>query len=112
MYSESQLRDFINRTSAENALSEDERSLRLIVDSIPGLVALLTADGEVEVVNNQALEYFGKTPEELKGWATSDLIHPDGLAAVIAAWKHSVETGDPYEIDHRLRQNTQGSGYL
>jgi hypothetical protein len=48
----------------------------------------------------------------LKGWATSDLIHPDGLAAVIAAWKHSVETGDPYEIDHRLRQNTQGSGYL
>ena len=33
MYSGSQLRDFINRTSAENALSEDEQSLRLIVDS-------------------------------------------------------------------------------
>jgi len=27
------------------------------------------AEGQVEFVNNQALEYFGKTLDELKGWA-------------------------------------------
>jgi PAS domain-containing protein len=33
---------------------------RLIVDSIPGLVALLTVEGDVQFVNRQILEYTGK----------------------------------------------------
>src|SRR5882672_329358 len=84
-------------------LRESEKSVRLIVDGIAGLVAIMTPEGEVEFVNNQALEYFGKTLEELKGWATSDAVHPDDLTRVVAAWRHSVETGDPYDVDHRLR---------
>ena len=78
--------------------------LRLLVDGIAGLVAIMTAEGQVEFVNNQALEYFGKTFEELKGWATSDAVHPDDLPQAVAAWRHSVETGDPYDVDHRLRR--------
>ncbi|HET9218823.1 MAG TPA: hypothetical protein VFR18_17700, partial [Terriglobia bacterium] len=38
-------------------LHENDRNARLLVDSIPGLVALLTADGEVEFVNRQVIEY-------------------------------------------------------
>jgi CheY-like chemotaxis protein len=34
-----------------------------ILDSIPGLVALLTSTGDVEVVNRQLVEYFGQTPD-------------------------------------------------
>jgi PAS domain S-box-containing protein len=63
---------------AENVLRESEKSVRRIVDGIPGLVAIMTPEGEVEFVNNQALEYFGRTLEELKSWATSDAVHPDG----------------------------------
>ena len=44
-------------TRLREALSESERSSRLLVDSIPGLVALLTPAGEVQVVNRQILEY-------------------------------------------------------
>jgi PAS domain S-box-containing protein len=64
----------------------------------------MTPEGEAEFVNNQALEYFGKSIEELKGWATSDAVHPDDLPQAVAAWRHSVETGDPYDVDHRLRR--------
>jgi len=64
----------------------------------------MTPEGEVEFVNNQVLEYFGKTLEELKGWSTSDAVHPDDLPQAVAAWRHSVETGDPYDVDHRLRR--------
>ena len=46
---------------ANEALRESERNSRLVVDSIPGLVALLTAAGEVEFVNRQILEYTGQT---------------------------------------------------
>jgi formate hydrogenlyase transcriptional activator len=95
--------DIENRKQAEEVLRESEKSVRLIVDSIAGLVAMMTPEGEVEFVNNRVLEYFGKTLEELKGWATSDAVHLDDLPRVVAAWRHSVETGDPYDVDHRLR---------
>src|SRR6266853_1689500 len=89
---------------SETFLAQGQKTLRLIVDGIAGLVAIMTPEGEVEFVNNQVLEYFGKTLEELKGWSTSEAVHPDDLPQAVAAWRHSVETGDPYDIDHRLRR--------
>ena len=64
------LTDIDERKRAEDALRESERESRLIVDSIPGFIAAFTPGGEVEFVNRQILEYFGKTLEELKRWGT------------------------------------------
>jgi PAS domain S-box-containing protein len=96
--------EIADRRRAEEALRESERSLRLILDGIAGLVAIMNATGEVEVVNRQASDYFGKTLEEIKGWATTDAVHPDDLPGVMSAWMHSVETVSPYDVDHRLRR--------
>lgn len=96
--------DITERRRVEEALRDREQSLRLIVDGIAGLVAIMSATGEVEVVNRQASDYFGKTFEEMKGWATSDAVHPDDVPGVISAWRHSVETVSPYDVDHRLRR--------
>jgi PAS domain S-box-containing protein len=82
----------------------NERELRLIVDTIPGLVAIMTAAGEVELVNQQVLDYFGRTLDELKQWGTSDAVHPDDLPAVLASWAHSVQHGTSYEFEHRIRR--------
>ena len=81
-----------------------EESYRLIVETIPGLVAVMTPAGEVEHVNRQVLEYFGRSLEELKQWGTSDAVHPADLPRVTAAWRHAVETGQPYEFEHRIRR--------
>jgi PAS domain S-box-containing protein len=96
--------DIEERKRAEEALRSNEQSLRLIVDTIPGLVCTMSAAGEVRLLNRQVLEYFGKTAEELKNWATSDAVHPDDLPCLIDAWRHSVETGQPYEYEHRQRR--------
>src|SRR6202167_6405325 len=85
-------------------IKTNEQSLRLIVDTIPGFVCTLTAAGEVQLVNRQVLEYFGKTAEELKNWAASDAVHPDDLPRVIDAWRRSVETGQPYVLELRQRR--------
>jgi PAS domain-containing protein len=74
-----------------------EQSFRLIVEGIAGLVAIMTSTGELEVVNRQALDYFGKTVEQLKGWLISDAVHPDDLPGVISAWRDFVETVAPYD---------------
>jgi PAS domain S-box-containing protein len=98
------LTDIDDRKRAEDALRSNEQSLRLIVDSIPGIVATLNAAGEVEFVNRTSLEYTGKTSEELKNWATSDTVHPDDLPRIIEAWKHAIETGQPLDLESRSRR--------
>ncbi len=95
--------DIEDRKRGEEVLRESEKSVRLIVDGIAGLVAIMAPDGQVEFVNGQTLEYFGRTLEELKGWATSDAVHPDDLPQGVAAWTHSAETGDTFDVDERLR---------
>ncbi len=92
------------RRLAEDSLRSSEQNLRLIVNSIPGYVCALTASGEIEFVNNQVLEYFGKTLDELKNWAVSDSVYPDDLPDVIATMRTSMETGKPTEVELRLRR--------
>ena len=96
--------DIEDRKRAEEALSQSEERARLIVDSIDGLVMTATPKGEVESVNKQVLEYFGKSLEELKNWQANDAIHPDDLPRAAGLWTHSVETGEPYVFEQRLRR--------
>src|SRR5437899_1226353 len=98
------LTDIDDRKRAEDALRLNEQDLRQIVDSIPGFVATLNAQGEVEHVNRQVLESFGKGREELKNWAASDAVHPDDLPLLIAAWRRAIETGQPIVSEHRSRR--------
>ena len=85
-------------------LAETENNFRQIVNSIPGLVCTMSPAGEVQLLNRPLLEYFGKTSTDLKGWAISDAVDPDDLPRVVAAFTHSIGTGNPYDIEHRCRR--------
>jgi PAS domain S-box-containing protein len=93
--------DLEDRTRAD-ALRQSEQIFRTTIDSIPGLVAIMTAEVGIEWANRRFLEYFGKTLDELRDWGTGSLVHPNDLPNVMAAWTHSVESGTPYEAEHRL----------
>lgn len=94
--------DVTAKVRAEEALRASEHSLRLLVDNIPGHVWTGTPAGEVESVNQPVLEYTGKTFEELKDWST--VVHPDDLGPVSSTWNHAVQTGEPLDIEFRLRR--------
>jgi PAS domain S-box-containing protein len=96
--------DVEDRKRAEEAGRVREDHYRLVADSIPALIAFMTPTGEVESVNRHVLDYFGATLEELKGWRAGDTVHPDDLPTVVAAWMRSVDTGEQYEIEHRIRR--------
>jgi formate hydrogenlyase transcriptional activator len=96
--------DVTEQEELTQALRKSEEKFRLVVEGIDAQIAATTADGEVEFVNQQILDYFGKTQEELQGWRTSDALHPQDRDRVIEAWNRSVQTGLPYDIEIRHRR--------
>jgi PAS domain S-box-containing protein len=97
--------DVTEQEQLTEALRKSEEKFRLVVDGIAAQVVAMTPEGEVEFINQQVAEYFGKAPEELKDCWTSDATHPDDRDAAVAAWTKAVEAGHSYEIDHRLRRH-------
>ncbi|HEU4456116.1 MAG TPA: PAS domain-containing protein, partial [Longimicrobium sp.] len=95
------LTDIDERKRAEDALRESERESRLIVDSIPGLIAVFTAGGEVEFVNRQALEYFNLTLEEHRRWEAGSSTHPDDLPRAVELFNRAIASGEPFEWENR-----------
>jgi len=96
--------DIDDRKRAEEALRESEYEARLTLNSIPGMVGLTSPNGNLEMVSQQALEFFGKTIEELNEWGTNDTIHPEDLLGVIEAFTRAITTGRPYEFPARFKR--------
>jgi PAS domain S-box-containing protein len=96
--------DLSERKRSEAEARESERESRLIVDTIPGLVAIFTSAGELEVVNKQLVEYCGQTLEEMKPWATNGTIHSEDLPDSLHAFSQAITSGEPYEFEARIRR--------
>jgi PAS domain S-box-containing protein len=96
--------DLTERKRAEQALRESERNLRSAIDGIPGQVAILAPNGEIEAVNRQIIEYCGQTLEELRNWGTNGTVHPDDLSHVVEVFTKSIASGVPYHLEQRLRR--------
>src|SRR6185295_18388225 len=96
--------------SLENALlyqdlQERERESRLIVETIPGLVATLSPAGEVEFVNKGLIEYCGQGLEAMKQWGTNGTVHVDDLPHVVELFTRGISSGEPYDFDARIRRS-------
>ncbi len=91
--------DIDDQKRAEEALRETEHESRLIVDSIPGMIAVLSAGGEVERLNQPILDYLGKSLEESRQWAADGTVHPDDRSGYVQAFEQAFATGNPVEYD-------------
>jgi PAS domain S-box-containing protein len=93
--------DIDDRKRAEQALEASERSLKRIVDTVPGMICVASPTGELIYVNQHLLNYIG-TDVTAISWKNA--IHPDDYARAMTAWKTSLSDGRPMEIVHRLRR--------
>ena len=97
-------------TSLEIFLGEEaytdnrERQLRALADAIPHIVWTANPNGELDYYNRQWELYTGYSTEETKGWGWRRVIHPDDLQPCIDRWTHAFTTGEPYEIEYRLKR--------
>lgn len=96
--------DIEDQRRAEEAVRESGREARLIVETIPGLVATLTTAGEVEVVNDQLVEYCGQGLEEMRQWGTNGTVHAEDMPHIAPLFSQAIASGEPYDFEARIRR--------
>jgi PAS domain S-box-containing protein len=95
--------DISLQRAAEAELREREQRFRLLAESLPELVWITDPVGSLTYLNTRFLDYCGIPAEKMLGFDWSLILHPEEAGHVRQRWLHTVETGDPYLIELRLR---------
>ncbi|MGV8856669.1 MAG: PAS domain-containing protein [Devosia sp.] len=92
------------RTTA--ALAESELRFRTLADAMPQMVWTTLPDGYHDYYNARWYEFTGVPVGSTDGEAWNGMFHPDDQDRAWATWKTSLATGEPYEIEYRLRHHS------
>ncbi|ESR26749.1 sensor histidine kinase [Lutibaculum baratangense] len=96
--------DITDRKEAEAALRMNEARFRAIADSMPQMLWSTQPDGFHDYFNRRWYEYTGVQPGSTDGVGWNDMFHPDDRDRAWEIWRRSLETGEDYEIEYRLRR--------
>lgn len=99
------VQDVTERHTTELLLRESEEQFRTLAQAIPNHAWTATPDGQLDWLNEQVATYSGMRTNALVGAGWTQLVHPDDLDRVSAAWRHSLASGDPYSIEFRIRRH-------
>ncbi|WP_435368539.1 sensor histidine kinase [Sphingomonas faeni] len=100
------------RTAREQAMAEAEarRTLeasdlkfRTLADTMPQMVWSTLPDGFHDYFNARWYEFTGTPVGTTDGEGWNDMFHPDDQDRAWAIWRQSLDTGEPYNIEYRLR---------
>ena len=83
-----------------NAISDP----RLVLDSAPALIHTALPDGYLDFFNDSWLRYVGWPMENLVGWKWTQYIHPDDVEGIVASWRASLTSGEPFLYEARVRR--------
>lgn len=84
-------------------LSDSEDRFRTLADTMPQMVWSTLPDGYHDYYNARWYEFTGTPPGSTDGEGWNDVFHPEDQERAWSVWRHSLTTGDPYQIEYRLR---------
>src|ERR1700692_3528242 len=91
-------------TFAFEEIRNSEAKLRKIIDTIPTLAWCSLPDGTGIFWNRRWHEYTGLSLEVVRGWGVQDAIYPEVLKQITDKWLGFLATGQPGEVEGRLRR--------
>jgi PAS domain S-box-containing protein len=104
LYYEGFVADITERKRAEQELAESERRYRLLGEGILHQVWTAQPDGQLDYFNQRMLDYFGRTSEQIRSANWASLVHPDDVPLCLDQGRRSLQTGENYQVEFRLRR--------
>jgi PAS domain S-box-containing protein len=92
------------RRRAEENVRRTEQELRLIVDNLPVMAARYRPDGTMDFRNKASRDYTGLSQDNVEGNRWGSAVHPDDLELVEHEWRSHIATGEPFEMEQRVRR--------
>ena len=89
--------------SVDSQKSED--NLRQVIDTLPTLVWCTRPDGSTEFLNKRWHDYTGFSPEESRIYGWQPTVHPEDLPRVVAKGQELLASGQPGEVEARIRRH-------
>lgn len=74
-----------------------------LANAMPQVVWTAQPDGYIDWYNDNWFDYTGQTFDEAKGWGWQAAHHPEDFPEVMRRWPSSIATGQPFEMEFRLR---------
>lgn len=99
-------RNIDDRKTKEDAIREREVQFRKTLDHIPQMVWSTRPDGYGDYYSRFWYAFTGITDGSTQGPGWNGTIHADDFERAWARWRHSLATGEIYEIEYRLRHHT------
>jgi PAS domain S-box-containing protein len=96
--------DATERKAAEDALKASESQFRTAAQSMLNHVWTASPDGQLDWFNERVFDYSGHSEPELKGSGWTRIVHPDDLSLSAHRWGAALASGQPYEMEFRLRR--------
>jgi PAS domain S-box-containing protein len=97
--------DIHTRKESEESMRINANYYKVYAEAMPAMAFIADATGNIIYYNKRWYEYIGvKEGTKGWGWKNKSIHHPDDLQKTIEVWKHSLNTGEPYEIEYRLRR--------
>lgn len=99
--------DITEQRQASEALVESELRFRTLADTMPQMVWSALPDGTHDYYNARWYEFTGLDAASSGGgedWL--GVVHPDDRDSARLLWRECLETGEPYQIEHRLRNQS------
>ena len=87
----------------ERAAEQSELRFRTLADTMPQMVWSTLPDGFHDYYNARWYEFTGVPAGSTDGEAWNGMFHVDDQERAWTLWRHSLATGDPYQIEYRLR---------
>ncbi len=98
--------DITAQVRTEAALRESEAKFRTIADAMPQMVWSTRPDGHHDYYNQQWYDFTGVPLHSTDGEGWNQMFHPEDQARAWSAWRHSLTTGETYEVQYRLRHRS------
>jgi PAS domain S-box-containing protein len=96
--------DISESKRAEAALRQREAELRTLAESMPQVVWTARPDGRLDYINQVLADYLDKSAEEVLSTPWPEFLHPDDRTLALERWARSVATGEPHEVEFRIRR--------